>query len=294
MKIVVVGGSGFIGSHVADALSNAGHDVTIFDIKSSPYLREDQKMIVGDILDREAVEHTICGHDVVYNFAAIADIDEARHKPIETVRVNILGNTYVLEACKQGRVKRFVYASSVYVLSNAGSFYRCSKQACEEYIQEYGRQYGLEYTILRYGTPYGSRADERNSVYRYLKQALLEGKIVYYGPPDSVRDYIHVEDAAQTAVDILDARYRNEIVTLAGQQRIQIRELFQMIAEMLGKDIDIEYKPGGNVDHYIVTPYAFNPKMGKKLVRDYYVDMGQGLLNCLFEIHQKYCKNSTL
>jgi len=291
MKAVVIGGSGFIGSHVADALTKEGHNVTIFDIKKSPYLQKNQKMVVGNILDEKAVKNVIKDQDIVYNFAAIADIDEARHKPVETARVNILGNIYILEACKQAKIKRFIYASSVYVFSKTGSFYRCSKQTCEEYIQEYNRQYGLEYTILRYGTLYGNRADERNSIYRYLKEALINRKIIYYGSPDSIRDYIHVSDAAQSSIDILDDKYRNETITLTGNQRIRIKELFQIIKEMLNKDIKIEYKPGANVDHYTITPYVFNPKMGRKLIRNYHIDMGHGLLECISEIYQKYYKD---
>ena len=73
-KVVVFGGAGFLGSHVCDVLSDRGHEVTIFDIVKSEYLREEQKMIVNDILDDQAVIDAIKGADYVYHFAAIADI----------------------------------------------------------------------------------------------------------------------------------------------------------------------------------------------------------------------------
>ena len=84
-------------------------------------------MIVGSILDKEIVEGAVKGCDVVYNFAGIADLEEAARRPIESVEVNILGNTIVLEACRKVDVKRFVFASSLYVYSKAGSFYRSTK-----------------------------------------------------------------------------------------------------------------------------------------------------------------------
>src|SRR4030042_23173 len=181
MKAIVFGGSGFLGSHVADALTAARYETTVFDVKKSPYLQKNQKMITGNILDRDAVSKAITGCDVVYNFAGMADIQEAHDKPLETVENNIIGNTVILEACRQHRVKRFVFASTVYVYSNAGSFYRSSKQACELIIENYSEVYGLDYTILRYGSLYGPRAGETNWVYKTLKQAVTEGKISRLG-----------------------------------------------------------------------------------------------------------------
>ena len=131
MNITVFGGAGFLGSHVCDKLTDAGHSVTIFDIRESPWLREGQRMIVGDVLDEKAVAEAVDGAQVVYNFAGIADIGEAGSRPVDTVKYNILGNTLVLEAAVKAKARRFVFASSLYVYSSAGGFYRCSKQACE-------------------------------------------------------------------------------------------------------------------------------------------------------------------
>ena len=129
MKTIIFGGSGFVGSHVAEALDDFGHEVTIFDLNKSPYLRPGQKFISGNILDQERVKKAVKGQDVVYNLAGIADIGEARLRPLDTVNLNILGNSTLLEAARQAQVKRFVFASTIYVYSQSGSFYRTSKQA---------------------------------------------------------------------------------------------------------------------------------------------------------------------
>src|SRR3989344_8414029 len=110
-KIIVFGGSGFLGSYVADLLTEAGHKVRIFDTRKSEYLKPKQEMVIGDITDQKAVEKAVKGCDVVYNFAAIADLNVAKDKPVDVVKVNILGNTHILEAAKKARVKRFVFAS---------------------------------------------------------------------------------------------------------------------------------------------------------------------------------------
>ena len=90
MKITVIGGSGFLGSYVADILSEQNHKVVIFDKIKSPWLRKNQKIIIGNILDFKKLETAISGSDIVYNFAALADIDDALKNPIESVKTNIL------------------------------------------------------------------------------------------------------------------------------------------------------------------------------------------------------------
>ncbi|MGH8683767.1 MAG: NAD-dependent epimerase/dehydratase family protein, partial [Nitrosospira sp.] len=126
---IVYGASGFLGSHVADALSAAGYRVRLFDRCPSPYRRRDQEMIIGDVMDPAQVTEAAKGADVVYNFAAIADIDEAHDKPLATCTINVLGNMHVLEAARHAGARRFVFSSSIYVYSESGSFYRASMQA---------------------------------------------------------------------------------------------------------------------------------------------------------------------
>ncbi len=234
MKVIVFGGSGFLGSHCADALTEAGHEVKIFDMKESPYLRPGQEMIVGDILDEDAVTRATEGCDVAYNFAAIMDIGEAESRPMDTVKYNVLGNSIILEAARQAKAKRFVFASSVYVYSETGSFYRSSKQACELFIENYWTVYRLPYTILRYGSLYGGRADKRNMVYQFLRQALTEGKIVYAGTGEEEREFIHVEDAARASAEILGKEYENRCIVLSGRQSMRMKDFLIMIREMMG------------------------------------------------------------
>lgn len=285
MKAVVIGGSGFLGSHVADDLSRRGHSVNVFDMVQSRFIQEGQTMVLGDILDPDQVSEAVKGQDVVYNFAGIADLDDAKTKPLETARLNIMGNINVMDACVSQKVKRFVYASSIYVYSEKGGFYRCSKQASEVYLEEYGRRLGLAYTVLRYGTLYGTRSDERNSIYRYLVEALETGKITCSNP-EEVREYINVKDAASLSVDVIESEhFRNQCIILTGHYNMKVQDMMLMIREILCDKVDIEIIEKKNPkDHYTYTPYSYAPKIGKKLVSNYYTDMGQGLLECMSEI----------
>ena len=293
MKSMVVGGSGFVGSHVADALQKSGDEVTVFDIKPSEHLLPGQKFIQGDLLDARAVDEAIRGHEVVYNFAGMADIEQGLVRPLETVNLNVLGNVTLLEACRKSEVRRYLFASTIYVSGNSGGFYRVSKQACELYVQEYQRLFGLDYTILRYGSLYGRRADSNNGVYRYLQQALKDRRIVCSGTGEEVREYIHVEDAARAALTVLSEDFRNQHVMLTGHQPMKVKDLLIMIKEIVGPDVAIVLQsedslkePTSSNLHYSVTPYSFNkPQIARKLISNFYLDMGQGLLDCLDEIH---------
>lgn len=287
-KAVVTGGSGFLGSHIADELSGRGFQVTILDRHASPWRRSDQEMVVGDILSEDDVQKAVTGADCVFHLAGFSDLNAARTQPLETARLNIEGTINLLEASRRAGVRRFVFASTVYVYSREGGFYRCSKQACEAYIEEFGHGFDLPYTILRYGSLYGPRSDERNGVYRLLLQAMRGETIRHHGTPEDAREYIHVEDAARLSADALEERFENHHLVLTGQHPMRVRDLFTMFSEILGRGVNVEYEetsedePGG---HYSVTPYSFHPRVGRKLTTNLSVDMGQGILQILEEIH---------
>jgi UDP-glucose 4-epimerase len=286
MKVIVFGGAGFLGSHVADALTDTGYKVVIFDCKESPFKRPEQEMIVADILDEKIVEEAVKDCKIVYNFSGIADLDKASKNPLASVKTNILGNSIIIEACRKAEIRRFVYASSLYVYSKAGSFYRSTKQACESIIENYNEVYGLPYTILRYGSLYGPRADEGNFIYKILKQAVTEGKIVREGDGGEIREYIHAYDAAKGSVEILSNDFVNQYVIVTGNQSMKVRDLLYMIREMLDNKIEIEFTDPKDNYHYEITPYTFAPKIAKRLVGKTYLDLGQGILKSVQSIYK--------
>jgi UDP-glucose 4-epimerase len=242
-RILITGGAGFLGSHLVDVLIERGHTVTVFDRTRSRWTG-DARQVVGDLLDREAVNAAVAGQEVVYHLAGFADLNAAKTRPLETVESNIVGTVRLLEAMRSAGVARFVFASTVYVYSREGGFYRCSKQACESYIEEYSRTFGLGYTILRYGSLYGPRADATNGVYRLLRTAMTEGRIKHNGTPDDIREYIHVEDAARLSVDALAPEFVGQHVMITGNSATRAADLFTMFQEILGRRIEIDYVPG--------------------------------------------------
>ncbi len=270
------------------ALASERFDVWAYDVRYSDYVPK-EKTIIGNILDEKKVDDALKNTAIVYNFAAMADIEECIERPIEAVKQNILGHTILAYYSSQNKVERFIFASSIYAKSATGGFYKSSKAACESLLKDFKKYYDLSYTILQYGALYGPGATENNAIYRYLKQALTDRKIKYHGDGSEVREYIHVYDAAQLSIAILDEAYANESVILTGDKTMKITELFDMIKEMLGEDIDIEYSSAdlGHIlhSHYKRTPYSFCPQVAKKVVAKNLVDLGEGLWQCVNELY---------
>jgi UDP-glucose 4-epimerase len=288
MKIVVFGGAGFLGSHVADVLSEEGHRVTVCDRRPSPFLPSGARMMIADITDEKQVARAVKGQEIVFNFAGFSDIEQAQNQPLETIRSNVLGNAVILEACRRLKVKRYLFASTVYVYSDAASFYRASKLACEAYIDVYQRLHGLACTLLRFGSLYGPRAAPGNGIRGFLWGALRDGRVSYWGSGDEVRDYIYVRDAALCCLDALRATHENECLLITGGQSIKMRDLLTMIREIFRGRVRIDYRPGSRPDladlHYRITPYAYVPRPARKIMRPDVCDLGQGLLNVLKEL----------
>lgn len=287
-KVVVIGGSGFMGSQTADELSRRGFDVMIYDRQLSLWLRDDQVMNQGDLMNLDALQKAMDGAKYVYHFAGIADIGEAKANPYATIESNIMGVTTALEAAVKCGVQRFVYASTMYVYSNHGSFYRASKQAAEIIIEAYHEQFDLDYTLLRYGSLYGPRSQRWNGIRRFATQIIKKGELDYSGNGQEMREYIHVHDAARLSVDVLDEQHVNSAVTITGQQLMRVDDLISVLFEIVGKERRVNYHgEKAHSDHYGNTPYRYTPKSAKKIVPREFVDLGQGLLDLVEEVHRE-------
>ena len=183
----------------------------------------------------------------------------------------------------------------MYVYSREGGFYKCSKQAVESYIEEYHRLHNLEYTIFRYGSLYGPRADKSNGLLNILLDACKEGYVSYQGNVDSEREYIHIFDAAKAScLAVQDKHFKNESIVLTGHQHIKMIDLLKMISEILNLESEIKFSDKNYEGHYIKTPYAFQPKLGRKYIPPLHVDLGQGILDLLDEINQSNEKKGSI
>jgi len=191
-----------------------------------------------------------------------------------------------LQASVDAGIQRFVYASTMYVYSKFGSFYRATKQAAENIVEAYHECHGLAYTMLRYGSLYGPRAQGWNGLKDYVTQVVRDGKLRIVGDDQRVREYIHVKDAARLSVDILDEKHANQAIIVTGTQVLKTSELAEMIFEIAGVEPNVDLGPAEEFStHYKITPYRYTPKPAKKLVPSEFVDIGQGILDLVEEVH---------
>ncbi len=255
MRVLVTGGSGFIGSHVVDKLRERGVDVKAYD-GIMPTFRSDIEYYQGSVLDITSLSFAMHGVDAVFHLAAIADVKDVFNEPYYSESINVRGTINVLEAARKGGVKRVVYGSTTWVYSDAvadvvdestplhapSHLYTATKLAGEYYCQSYNKLYGLEVTILRYGIPYGPRARDGGVVPIFVRKALNGEPITIAGDGSQFRKFIYVEDLAEGNVLALQSIAKNKIYNLDGNERITIRQIAETVKKILG-NVKIEYTP---------------------------------------------------
>lgn len=247
MNILVTGGSGFIGSHVVDKLIEAGHKVRILDIKK-PH-RADVEYFEGDIISQRDIKRSLPGIEVIYHIAAFSDINLVKTNPLPTVNFNIMGTAYLLEACRERGIQRFILASSYFVPGRRGHLYTTAKLASERLCQDYHTLYSLPYTILRYGTVYGPRSRLDDVVSGFVARALKGEDLLIYGSGEQKRNLVYVEDLARGNLAALKPAARNQTYTLAPERAMSIRELAELVRKLFGGKIGIEYHPAREDDY---------------------------------------------
>ena len=242
MKIVVLGGSGFMGSHLCDLLSSKGHKVNIFDIKKSKYKKKNQKMYIGSILDKKELSLAVRGCDFVYHFAALADLDIASNEPLKSAKINIVGTINALEICKKYNIKRFIFASSIYANAEEGSFYGSSKQAAEIYIEKFYNNFGLNYTILRFSNVYGAYSLHKSSAIHQMMRCLKKNKLFkIHGTGKQLRDFIYVEDLLKKINKIYKKNLKKNFYNINTNKLNSINEIVKILNSFSNKTLKTKH-----------------------------------------------------
>jgi len=259
MKVLVTGGSGFIGSHVVDKLRDKGVAVRVYDMVM-PTFRDDIEYYKGSILDYTSLVMAMSEIDIVYHLGAIADVKDVYEDPHYSESINTRGTMNVLEASKRTGIMKLIYGSTTWVYSDAdcdnvdestplhapSHLYTATKIASEYYCQAYAKLYGLKTTILRYGIPYGPRARGGAVIPIFVKKALNNESITIAGDGSQFRKFVYVEDLAEGNVLGALKKADNKIYNLEGGIKISIKDIAETIKKILG-DVKIEYveeRPG--------------------------------------------------
>ena len=289
IKLTVIGSSGFLGSNFIEVLNKKKYEIIAFDLHENTQSKyKNFKFIKGDILDNKMLEKAIKGSDYVFNFAGQADISENIDQVENTFKSNLIGNNNILKICVKHKIKKYIYASSMYVFGKYGSFYKISKIASEELIKEFYNLYNLKYNILRFGSIFGSSYDKKSAIHNMIKEAIDKKEITYNGYEDGLRQYIHIEDACKAAIKSIDRKYDNKFISIIGRESFRVKDIMILIGEMMNKKIKFNFKNKKNQGHYRITPFSFDPKVGITINLDDYVDIQQAL----YEEIKRISKNS--
>jgi len=271
MHILVTGGAGFIGSHLCEKFLREGHEVTVVDELNDFYdpaikrgnLREigpAAKFVQGDLREKETVRRLFSENkfDAVAHIAARAGVRPSIQNPELYVQANVLATLYLLEACREHGVRKFIFAStsSIYGVNEKVPFseddlvqstlspYAATKLCCEQLCSNYTRLHGMRIVCLRFFTVYGPRQRPDLAIHKFAK-AMLEGRpIDQYGDGSTRRDYTFVDDIIQGVWAAF--RYDStpfEIINLGESQTTTLRQLIELIEKGLGVKAAINYLP---------------------------------------------------
>src|SRR6266849_2863349 len=275
MKILVTGGAGFIGSHVADAYIAAGHEVAILDdfsTGSEANVNPAAKVLRLDVRNQEGVAAAIAGFrpDVVNHHAAQSEVPKSVSDPGFDAMVNIVGGLNVLQASVAAGVRKFVFTSTGGALYGEPdvvpadedhpvrplSPYGTSKLAFEQYLGTFHRTFGIDYTVLRYANIYGARQDfhaEEGRVIAIFASRMLEGKPVTIDwTGDQSRDMLHVGDVATANLAALEKGSGGTFHISTGIP-VTINDLFRKLALLTDYRLQPKYGPGRKGDVYRIA-----------------------------------------
>jgi UDP-glucose 4-epimerase len=274
MRVLVTGGGGFIGSHLAERLLGAGHDVRILDSFATGRRENiahlaDVELIEGDVQSYERAHTATVGCEVVFHEAALPSVPRSVQDPLMTNVVNVTGTLNVLLAARDNGVRRVVYASSSSVYGPTEmlpkeesqrpapiSPYAVSKLAGEGYCGAFSSIYGLGCVALRYFNVFGPRQDP-NSQYsavvpKFIAAGLRGERPIIFGDGEQSRDFTYIDNVVDANILAMDSREGpGQVFNVACGERVTLNQMLADLAEALGRPIEAEYRDPrpGDVTH---------------------------------------------
>ena len=253
LRVLVTGGSGFIGGHVVDKLVENGYQVRVFD-RAKP-LRDDVEWFNGDLLNEKDVLESCKDVEAIFHLAAIADVNVALSNFDLCLMVNEMGTMNFLKSATAEEVERIVLASTSWVYGRSKGvvtedtpipfpdhIYTKTKIGQEHLLYSWHQHHGLPYTILRFDIPYGPRMRSNMAISIFVRRAMRKEPISIFGDGKQGRCWIYVEDLAEGNVAALAEGGKNQIINLAGSTFVTMNQITEQLKEIFG-DIIVKHEP---------------------------------------------------
>jgi UDP-glucose 4-epimerase len=268
-RILVTGGSGFIGRHVVRALSDAGAVVRVIDLQPHPDPSVD--VVVGDIADPQALRRAYDGGmDSVVHLAAVTSVLKSIEEPERTFRTNVIGTNAVLEGAKQAGVGSLAFASTNAVTGpmttpkiseslalNPLTPYGATKAADEMLMSAYTAVYGVRCAPIRLTNVYGPGMQAKDSIVARLMRCIRLGtEFEVYGDGSQIRDYVHAEDVMQAMVLALTSEQWSGPMVIGSGESLSVLEVIRAVEEVSGHEIAFHHGPAkaGEMPAVVVDP----------------------------------------
>lgn len=270
MKCLILGGGGFLGSHLSEALLAEGHAVRIFDRPNLLRFRsfqsnENVEWFEGDFIDREHVAHAVSGCDVIFHLVSTTLPRSSNENPAYDVETNVIGTLQLLDAAQKNKIRKFIFVSSggtIYGIPHEVPIkeshptepicsYGISKLAIEKYIHLFHLLHGMEYCVLRLANPFGERqriAAAQGAVVVFLDKALRNEEIEIWGDGSVVRDYFHVSDAVAALMKAIAYEGSQRIFNIGSGIGYSLNDIIEAIETLLGVAVRRSYLPARAFD----------------------------------------------
>lgn len=256
MKALIIGGSGFLGIHLAEQLVKKGYEINILDIKKPKNLDKKINFFYGDMTKAKDLFRATKNCKIIFHLGGISDIKYSIENPFKTIKTNILGTMNILDVCLKNKIKKLIFASSIYVKSTQGGFYKVSKQCSESIIKEYSKRFGIKYCIIRYGSVYGPGSSVNNGITKILNSYINTKKFHYDGTIKAKRRFIFVKDAINATIKTIDKKFNNKIVLITGSNLMKINDVMKVISKILMINKKPVYRNKQELGHYNTSPYS--------------------------------------
>ena len=250
MKVLITGGSGFIGSYLVKHLLEQGHEVKVLDLRKPDIEHKKLEFVNKSVMDELAED--IHGCDIVYHFAAMLGVDNSDKRPLETMRINLEGSVNVFKSAVEANVKRMIYASSSEVygeprelpigedsVKGPVSAYGVSKLAAEIYAKAYNHEFGTDIKIVRFFNVYGRGQSNNFVIPIFINKALENKPLKIFGEGSQTRCFTYVEDIAEGVFTVLEKGKTGEAYNIGNNQPTTILELAQTIKAVTGSKSEI-------------------------------------------------------